>query len=140
LHTSYYPKLIRKCECGESGVHADVLSKELCEILHLNSRPQTFDLYDETNRRASITLKWGEDWHSSHKLIYLRKDLLDRLLQKEKLDLIWGIWGERRFKSRHNYGLQEFAKDHEGYKVFQEVLSYKEVMKRLQKTSGRVRL
>ncbi|MFA6055240.1 MAG: hypothetical protein WC769_07705 [Thermodesulfovibrionales bacterium] len=115
------------------GGHAYVLSKELCESLNLTARPQTFDFYDETNRRASFTLRWGEDWHSSHKLIYLRKDLLDRLLQKERLALIWCIWGERRYKSRNNYGLQEFAKGHGGYKVFQEVLSYKEVMRRLLK-------
>lgn len=115
------------------GGHAYVLSKELCESLNLTARPQTFDFYDETNRRASITLRWGEDWHSFHKLIYLRKDLLDRFLRKERLDLIWGIWGERRYKSKNNYGLQEFTKGHQGYKVFQEVLSYKEVMRRLLK-------
>ena len=115
------------------GGHAYVLSKELCESLNLTARPQTFDLYDEMNRRVSFTVRWGEDWHSFHKLIYVRKDLLDRLLQKKRLDLVWGIWGERRFKARSNYGLQEFAKVHQGYKVFQEVLSYKEVMRRLLK-------
>lgn len=115
------------------GGHAYVLSKELCESLNLTARPQTFDFYDKKNRRASFIFRWGEDWHSFHKLIYLRKDLLDRFLQKERLDLIWGIWGERRHKSRNNYGLQEFTKGHQGYKVFQEVLSYKEVMRRLLK-------
>ena len=110
------------------GGHAYVLSKQLCKSLNLTTRPQTFDFYDATNRRASFTLRWGEDWHSYHKLIYLRKDLLDRFLKEERLDLIWGIWGERRYKSRSNYGLDEFAKGHKPYKVFQEVLSYKDVI------------
>lgn len=115
------------------GGHAYVLSKELCKSLNLTARPQTYDFYDETNRRASITLRWGEDWHSFHKLIYLRKDLLDTFLHEKGLHLIWGIWGERRYKSRHNYGLQEFAKGHEGYKVFQDVLSYQEIKRKLLK-------
>jgi hypothetical protein len=115
------------------GGHVYVLSKELCKSLNLTARPQTYDFYDETNRRASITLRWGEDWHSFHKLIYLRKDLLDTFLHEKGLHLIWGIWGERRYKSRHNYGLQEFAKGHEGYKVFQDVLSYQEIKRKLLK-------
>lgn len=110
------------------GQHAYVPPRELSEHLQLRPRPQTFDFYDSSGRRASITLKWGEEWHTIQKLSFFRKDLLDKFLKDHKYKLVWAIWGEREFKSRHNIGLQEFAKEHDAYKVFQEVLTYKEIM------------
>lgn len=108
------------------GMSAYVLSRELCEALGLSSRPQTFDLYDKSDRRASITLKWGDAWHTFHKLIYIRKDLLDMVLEDKELELLWGIWGERRYKAKENAGLDEFAKEHLPYKVFQSIVAYRD--------------
>lgn len=96
--------------------------------IDLSSRPQTFDLYDKNDRRASITLKWGNDLHTFHKLIYMRKDLLDRVLQNKERDLIWGVWGERRYKAKENAGLDEFAKKHQSYKVFQRIVTYRDII------------
>lgn len=110
------------------GISACVLSRELCEVLELSSRPQTFDLFDKDNRKASITLNWGDNWHTHHKLIYMRKDLLDKILKDKEFDLIWGIWGERRYKAKGNAGLDEFAKKHQSYKVFQRVLTYRDII------------
>jgi hypothetical protein len=110
------------------GGSAYVLSRELCETLALRSRPQTFDLFDLNNRRATITLKWGSEWHTFYKLIYVRKDLLDKALLDNELDLIWSIWGERRFKSKANAGLEEFAKKYQSYKQFQTILTYRDVV------------
>lgn len=110
------------------GISAYVLSNELCQFLNLSSRPQTFDLYDKSGRRASITLKWGNDLHTFHKLIYIRKDLLDSVLQDKELDLIWGIWGERRYKAKENAGLHEFAEKHQSYKVFQSIVTYRDII------------
>lgn len=112
------------------GISAYVLSKELCQVLELSSRPQTYDLYDKTGRRASITLKWGNDLHTFHKLIYIRKDLLDKVLQDRGLDLIWGIWGERRYRDKENAGLREFSKKHQSYKVFQRIDTYRDIIAR----------
>jgi hypothetical protein len=110
------------------GISAYVLSKELCQVLELSARPQTYDLYDKTGRRASITLKWGDDLHNFHKLIYIREDLLNKILQDKGLDLIWGIWGERRYRDKENAGLHEFAKSHQSYKVFQRVDTYRNII------------
>lgn len=115
------------------GQNAYVLSKEICEALELSSRPQTFDLYDKNNRRASVTLKWGEEWHTIHKLIYIRRDLLEKFLMSKGLDLVWAIWGERNFKSKNNEGLEEFCKSHKPYKIFQKIIIYRDI--KLQKIS-----
>ena len=115
-------------ECHNSianpGQNAYVLSKEACEALELSSRPQTFDLYDKNNRRASITLKWGGEWHTMHNLIYIRHDLLEKCLIDKGLDLVWAIWGERNYKSKNNEGLEEFSKKYKHYKVFQKIITY----------------
>ena len=94
----------------------------------MSSRPQTFDLYDKSDRKASVTLKWRNNPHTFHELIYLRKDLLDRVLQDKGLDLIWGIWGERRYKAKENAGLDEFAKKYQSYKVFQSIVAYRDII------------
>ncbi|MDA8214222.1 MAG: ATP-binding protein [Nitrospiraceae bacterium] len=111
-----------------TGISAYILSRELCEALELSSRPQTFDLYDKNNQRASITRRWGDVWHTFHKLIYIRKDFLDMILQDKGLDLIWGIWGERRYKAKGNAGLDDFAKKHQAYKVFQSIVVYQDII------------
>ncbi len=54
------------------GISAYVLSREQSETLEWFYRPQTFALYDKSNRRASITLRWGDALHTFHKLIYTR--------------------------------------------------------------------
>lgn len=110
------------------GQHAYVPPRELSEHFQLRPRPQAFDFYDGSGRRASTTLKCGEEWHTIQELFFFRKDLLDKFLKDRKYQLVWAIWGERQFKSRHNIGLPDFAKEQEAYKVFQEVLTYKEIM------------
>lgn len=110
------------------GYHAYVLSKELCEFLELSSRPQTFDLYDKNDRTASITLKWGEESHTFQKLIYIRKDLLENYLENGKLELIWAMWGERLYQSKHNEGLREFAEKYKSYQGFQKIIAYRDII------------
>ena len=101
-----------------------VPAKEIAEFLGLCSQPQTFDLYEENGKRASVTIRWGEPWHTEHHLIFLRRDLLERYLQENNLRLLWAVWGERQFRSKNNEGLDEFAKEHRPYKAFQEIKSY----------------
>ena len=101
-----------------------VPAKEIAKFLDLCSQPQTFDLYEKNGKRASITIRWGEPWHSEHHLIFLRRDMLDRYLHGNNLRLLWVVWGERQFRSKNNEGLDEFAKEHRPYKVFQEIKSY----------------
>jgi hypothetical protein len=113
------------------GQHAYVPAREVSEHLRLHAIPQTFDFYDSAGRRATITIKWGEEFHTTHKLFYIRKDLFDKYLKDHGMQLVWAIWGERQFKSKENLGLERFAKKHKTYHVFQEVLTYKKVTEEL---------
>ena len=102
-----------------------VSSKEIAEFFDLCSQPQTFDLYEKNGRRASITIQWGDIWHTGHKLVFLRKDLLDCYLEENGFILVWVIEGEREFKSIGNEGLDEFAEKYLTYKSFKEIKVYR---------------
>ena len=95
-----------------------VPSKEISTELGLHIEPQSFDMVDKEGRKASITLRWGDPWHTTHELIYLRKDLLEKYLTKGNKELTWIIWGEREYRSKDNEGLQEFAQEHKSYQVY----------------------
>ncbi|WP_414581190.1 hypothetical protein [Scytonema sp. PCC 10023] len=100
-------------------------AKEIAQQLDLCSQPQTYDLFDKSGRRASITFRYGEYWHSSQDFTYLRKDLLERFLSETNSELIWVIWGEREFHGDIS-PRDAFASQHEYYKVFQEIKTYRE--------------
>lgn len=103
---------------------AMVPAKELAEALDLCSQPQTFNLYEKNGKLASMTLRWGEPWHTEHHLTYLRQDLLERYLKENDAVLIWAIWGERRFGSKSIEELRDFSKGHRAYQAFQTIKTY----------------
>lgn len=102
-------------------------SKELATALGLCSQPQTFDLYEKNGKLASITLRWGEQWRTEHRLTYLRQDLLEQYLNEIQAELIWAIWGERRFVSKDLEETESYSKQHSSYRVFQSVHTYTEI-------------
>jgi hypothetical protein len=106
------------------GRHTSVPCKQIAKELDLCGQPQTFDLYEKDGRRASITIEYGEKWHNSQQLTYLRKDLLDKYLNKTSSKLIWAIWGEREFYSKENSEREIFAKKHDDRKVYQQIIVY----------------
>ena len=111
--------------------HTYVPSKELCTFLNLSSRPQTFDMFDESGKKATITVRWGTHWHNFHQLLYIKQDLLERFLKANKLDLVWVIWGERRFWSKDLTELPKFAKKHQHYKVYHATVTYSQTKKQV---------
>jgi hypothetical protein len=108
---------------------AHVPSKELCRFLYLRSEPQTFDMFDPQGGRASITLQWGEPFHTYHEVLYLRQDLLDRYLRGKELALVWFTFGERQFRSDDMKECDEFAKKHTYFKRFHAVRGYRPLRK-----------
>ncbi len=73
-----------------------VLAKEIVEEFDLINQPQSSCLYEKNGKVASVYLKMGEGYNNYQKFHFVRKDLLDRFLKKNKLKLIWGITGERQ--------------------------------------------
>jgi len=101
-----------------------VPAKELAECLDLCSQPQTFNLYEKNGKLATMTVRWGESWYTGHHLIYIRKDLLERYLEENDAELVWAIWGERRFRSKSLGELEEFSKEHGSAKPFQVIKKF----------------
>jgi len=107
-----------------SGHNSYIPSKEICQSLKLVSYPQVFDMYDSKGKIASLTCRFGDLWHFGHKVIYLRKDLLDTYLKETKMSLVWIIWGERRFRSTDDGDYKKFSKKSSLYKVYKKVETY----------------
>jgi len=111
--------------------HTYVPSKELCTFLNLSSRPQTFDMFDESGKKATTTVRWGTHWHNFHQLLYIRQDLLERFLKGNNFDLVWDIGGEREFGSKDMRQRELFAKTHEHYKAYHATVTYSQTKKQL---------
>lgn len=101
-----------------------VPAREIADCLDLCGQPQTFDLFERSGQRASVSFSYGDLWHSGHKLVYLRSDLLDRFLSETGNSLVWAIWGERGFYSRDYHAIESFSAGHPPNKVFQLIRTY----------------
>ncbi len=98
-----------------------VPAKEISVFSQLCSQPQTFDMYEKNGRKASITVRWGREYHDSQ-LIFLRQDLLDGHLKTNGMSAVWAISGERRLWSKgEGVGLGPSI---ERYTPFFQVLTY----------------
>jgi hypothetical protein len=103
---------------------AYVLSKDIAESLKLIPQPQTFNLKDNSGQIASFTIKWGEKLLNSHQLIYLRKDLLDKYLEKNSLSLLWAIYGEQEYRTADFEKYEQYAKENKTFSFYQNILAY----------------
>ena len=92
-------------------------SRQIAETLDLCGQPQSFDLFEKNDRRASITFCYGEKWGERQRFTYLREDLLKRYLAEINGKLIWVIWGERYLVSQNEAAL---------YKPFKKIKIYRQ--------------
>lgn len=102
---------------------ANTPARQIADLLGLVGRPQTFDLYDSSGRRASATLRHGEQFSDKQEFTYLRKDLLDRYLEESGQRLIWHIFGERAILES-NPGARRASEDGPPYVRYDEVRMY----------------
>ncbi|MBF4487738.1 hypothetical protein [Flavobacterium sp. CSZ] len=70
------------------------LSKELAAKLSLINKPQTFDLFDSNNSKATISMSYYDSFNNNHSFVFLRKDLLERYL-KEINQNLFGLSGAK---------------------------------------------
>lgn len=72
------------------------LSKQLIGMLDLHVIPQSRDLRDAMGLRATFQNSYEKNsFKNSERLFYLRKDMLNELLEKLGMSLVWAVWGER---------------------------------------------
>lgn len=96
-----YPAKLPVCEIcknvpkGGEGT-LDVLSKYLAQELGLIGQPQSSDLYTSSGEKVTCWLSHvDKSARNNQKFLYIKKDALDKVLNKNGLSLIWIIWGER---------------------------------------------
>ena len=108
--------------------HVTVVAKELVKYLELIDQPQTFDLLCKDGGTASINIHYYDEYNNNHSLVYLRKDLLDKYLKKNKMKFVWAVWGERQVSFKTDERRNEFFKAHpfKDYQVFQRIFEYAE--------------
>jgi len=82
----------------------------ICNSLQLTAHRRSIDLLDKHGAQATVCQKSQGDWPKGHNALYLRQDLLQELLAREKKALVWVIWGERDLTSEH---AQSFYRRHD---------------------------
>jgi hypothetical protein len=99
----------------------NVPTKEIAELFGLWVNLPAWDMCDQSGRICSVLTKEGSlGDYESH--LYLRQELVDRMLSSQALSLVWVAWGERQhFSSRHD---MTTAPSH-GYRYFQQVYLYR---------------
>jgi len=77
--------------------YATILAKEIASDLKLIGQAQTFDLFTIDGVKATFGLSEHINFRNSQSLFYMREELLKKYLEKNKLTLIWAMWGEREY-------------------------------------------
>jgi hypothetical protein len=110
---------------NQAGV-TSVLARQLTDSLDLIGQPQTFDMFDADGKRASVTLRYGEEHRNSGHFVYIRRDLLDRFLAGQGLRMVWVTWGERQYSvsTMANRAPAFRGKGKAPWRVFQQVTTY----------------
>jgi len=111
------------------GQNAYVPSKELAVNLELYIKPQSFDMLDKNGQPASITVQWGQPWHTRHILVYLRKDLFDEYLKRNNKQFVWIVWGERRCILKDDDWGRKHLRKFKSYQVYKTVIPYSKMVK-----------
>ena len=101
-------------------------AKEITEFLNLCSQPQSFDMYEKTGKKASITIEYEKKNQNVQDLMFLRKDLLDKYLKENDLYFLRTIGGEREFVTDKVEEYDIFDKKNNRYKQFQNICTYQD--------------
>ena len=104
-------------------------SRQIAETLGLCGQPQSFNLFEEDGRCASLTFRYGHKLTDTQTFTYLREDLLKRYLEDIDGELIWVIWGEQCLISQDQ---DTSIKPFEELKEFEEVMAYRDLSAYLQ--------
>ncbi len=105
-----------------------ILAKEIVLHLELKKFNQTFNLVDQDGNIATLGFKQETNYHNAQNELYIRKDLLDKYLEENNLQMIWVVWGERNIAItddiQGNYDSFRHKHKIEPRSVFQDVIEY----------------
>jgi hypothetical protein len=78
------------------SIHGVGLAKQLARSARLHHLPQTHDLQTKDGMMATYGIAFRpQNFHNSERFFFIRKNILQALLQKHGFALIWAVWGER---------------------------------------------
>lgn len=103
-----------------------ILAKEIAMGLGLIEKAQSFDLFDANEALACKNIAYYENSNNMHNMVYLREDLLDNYLKKNKLKFFWAVWGEREpsIAYRSAMRISDDEDKIQDYFVFQKIIEY----------------
>lgn len=94
------------------------LSRGLIDDFQLSGKPQSRDLFDKNNQRATRhTVETQGGFQNKQRMFLIREDLLKQYLGKHDVTLLWGIWGERNLLNTGSFGTEK-------YQVFSHIKCY----------------
>lgn len=79
----------------KSGMY--IPNREITNSYNLHNQPASFDFLDSEGRLASISFVTGNQYKTHKNLLYLRKDLVDKIIKRSKKDFYLLTWGERQY-------------------------------------------
>ncbi|WP_259250787.1 NACHT domain-containing protein [Salinibacter ruber] len=83
-----------------TGPRGQVPARQICKSLNLVSRPQTYDLFEPSGARATLTTHFEEQQGSverKQRFLYIRKDLIEQYLTRTGRALLIWMGGERQY-------------------------------------------
>ncbi|GAA4430639.1 hypothetical protein GCM10023091_00160 [Ravibacter arvi] len=92
------------CDLGTPGktlfeefTGGSTLNKKLIQMLDLTTIPQGRDLRNSSSEQVTFQNFYAKNSSKNNeRLFFLRKDLLDSLLDQLGMSLVWAVWGERK--------------------------------------------
>jgi hypothetical protein len=95
-------------------------TKDITQRLGLAGKPQTFDLFEQNGRLASVSFQPAQGSNRfPQTMTYLRRDLMERYLEETHSELLWLTWGERQVLSPDHKRLSSKL-----YRAFQSVHAF----------------
>jgi hypothetical protein len=77
-------------------VRGITLTKQLAQSVGLVHLPQTHDLQTKEGVRATYGMVLhAQEFKNGQRFFFIREDILQTLLQKSGMSLVWAVWGER---------------------------------------------
>ncbi len=82
---------------SEDGLGLHIPSNNVIKLLNLHKDPNGYNFYDKSGKLATISFTEGGQYKTHKNLLYIRKDLLEKLKKSYKMDFFLCVEGERQY-------------------------------------------